>query len=403
MTRNTILSAALVFGFSSVCADVYAQPAQDRTAVGDPQTTAFDQVARELTVGDRLTVIDRDGRPNSGALVWASARGLRVTIDGQPRDYEIANVQAVYKQTSRATRGALIGLGIGAAFGVFWAERVSASAGRYVGGTFLFGGMGAAAGAAIGAAFSRQREIYRARSGIAATLDPSTLQVQPNLAKPRPDQKWAVSAVVGTTSSGPAGDLEDAMRAAGFDENRGSCIFGLCFPGANHPFSRTGFGEIGFPWTISAHRWLSSWYGVGVSGGFAGIGTTMGQRRDSGEYLDVQYSVATVAPLFMLRPAHGLHTGIGPAFFTTTFTTGPTAANQYQTQTKRTGGLLWEAGVTVPPRSRVFGEFLVQYRHVGRVSAGPFDATNGFSTSTLPGTNVQMNHWFLGVGAGLRF
>lgn len=59
--------------------------------------------------------------------------------------------------------------------------------------------------------------------------------------------------------------------------------------------------------------------------------------------------------------------------------------------------------MTVPPRSRVFAEFLVQYRHVGQVVAGPFDATNGVTTSTLPGTNVQMNHWFLGLGTGFRF
>ncbi len=363
--------------------------------------------------------MDRDGRAGRGTVVSASATMLRVAIDDGQRDYEIADVQAVYKHTSHTTRGALIGLGVGTAVAVIWAGRVSASARGYVSGSAFFGGIGAAVGAAIGAAFSQEREIYRAPSGLAPNLVPRTPvaalprteppalpagppQAQPNLAKPRPDRRWAASVVVGTTSSGPASDLEDAMRAARFDENRGACIFGLCFPGTNHPFSKTGFGQSGFPWAISAHRWLSSWYGAGLSAGFTDIGTTSGQRRDSGEYLNLQYRVATVAPLLMLRPAPGLHTGIGPALFTTTFTTGPAPAALYQTQT-RSAGLLWEAGVTVPPRSRVFGEFLVQYRHVGRVGAGPFDVTNGFTTSTLPSANVQMNHWFLGVGAGVRF
>jgi hypothetical protein len=225
---------------------------------------------------------------------------------------------------------------------------------------------------------------------------------EPSFLGPRPDRKWEGSAVVGTTSSGPASDLEDAMRAAHFDENRGSCVFGLCFPGVNHPFSRTGFGEIGFPWTVSGRRWLSSWYGVGLSGGFSEIGTTFGQRRDSGEFLFLQYSVATVAPLLIIRPAHWLHTGIGPAFLISTFTTASTSSPD-QAQTRRSAGLLWEAGIALPPRSRVFGEVLVQYRHVGRVDVGPFDATNPPTTATLPITNVQMNHWFLGVGTGVRF
>lgn len=58
---------------------------------------------------------------------------------------------------------------------------------------------------------------------------------------------------------------------------------------------------------------------------------------------------------------------IGPAFYSTTFTT---ETRLEQSQAKRGAGLLWEAGITVPPRSQVFGEFLVQYRFVGHVGAG---------------------------------
>ena len=107
--------------------------------------------------------------------------------------------------------------------------------------------------------------------------------------------------------------------------------------------------------------------------------------------------------LFIVRPVHGVHAGIGPAFFMTTMETEPSGFMPKQSQTSTTGGFLWEAAATVPPRSRVFGAILAQYRQIGTVDVGPFVATDGFSTSTLPTTAVQMSHWFLGAGVGFRF
>ena len=211
---------------------------------------------------------------------------------------------------------------------------------------------------------------------------------------------------MGTTSSGPARDFDAAMRAAHFDEYRGSCFIGLCLPGVKHPFSSTGFGQEGFPWTISGRRWLSSWYGVGFSSGVSKIGATFGQQRDTGEYLTVHYRVTTATPLLIVRPGHGAHTGVGPSLVSSTFSTeAPGGYGTFETQTRRRVGLMWELGLSVPPRSRMFGEFLLQYRYVGRVDAGPFSATNLFTgvPSTLPQTPVSMNHWFAGFGAGVRF
>ena len=61
--------------------------------------------------------------------------------------------------------------------------------------------------------------------------------------------------------------------------------------------------------------------------------------------------------------------------------------------------------MAVPPRSPVFGELLVQYRHVGNVEAGPFTTSASVYGvgSSLPAAEVGMNHWFVGFGAGVRF
>jgi hypothetical protein len=195
------------------------------------------------------------------------------------------------------------------------------------------------------------------------------------------------------------------MRDAQFDEGRGVCIFGgLCLPGVPHPFSRTGVGAIGFPWQVSAQRRLSSWYGVGLSGGRAAIGTTLGQKRDLAEYLHVSYEVTTVAPMFAVSPGSWFRLAAGPVLYSANVRGGAPGGAR-ASESHMGVGLVSEVAVDVPPRSRVFGELLFQYRRIGDVEAGPFTTSRGLSGhgSTLPVTTVSMNHWFLGFGMGMRF
>ena len=97
---------------------------------------------------------------------------------------------------------------------------------------------------------------------------------------------------------------------------------------------------------------------------------------------------------------NGYRTRRGPALFSTSV-----AATGGSHQSDRRLGCVTEFGLSLPPRSRVFGELLVQYRHAGEIDAGPYTATGRFSgqTLTLPATSVRMNHWFVGLGAGVRF
>jgi hypothetical protein len=54
------------------------------------------------------------------------------------------------------------------------------------------------------------------------------------------DHHWSVALTTGLPSPGPATGLEGAMRASGFDEPSGGCVFGLCLPGNQTPELDTG-------------------------------------------------------------------------------------------------------------------------------------------------------------------
>jgi hypothetical protein len=273
------------------------------------QGPSLASLADVLELDQAVIVVDRDGVETHGRLVSLTATSVRLSVDGRPREVDAGDVRAIFVQRRGSRRGAYIGFGIGAGLGIGLAAAMSAPAGGYLRAGAVLGGIGAGIGAAVGSAFTRREQVFDASPELLGSQTPDghllsseadAQQPSDELARARPDRKWAVSFLMGPTIGGPAPGLEGAMRDAQFDESRGGCFFSLCFPGVDHPRSSTGFGAIGFPWHISVQRRLSSWYGVGASVGHAPIGSTTGQRRDSADYLEVAYSVTTAAPLFVV-------------------------------------------------------------------------------------------------------
>jgi len=260
-------------------------------------------------------------------------------VDGQERDFLATEVRAIFRPERGAGRAAWIGLAVGAGIVVWPAAALGA-----FGVPAILGGIGAGIGAVAGSAFVHRKQIYETTPDPArptgervvpprAPEVPSVQATAPNLARPRPDRKWAAAFLMGPTSSGPARDLAQAMRDAQFDESR-FCVF-VCSGSDPHPVSQTGFGAEGFPWHLSLQRRLSPWAALGVSAGHAAIGRTNGLKRDRFlDYLLISYGVTTVAPLFIGGPAEGFHAAAGPALFSTGF---------------RDVGARWSAGLAPQP------------------------------------------------------
>jgi hypothetical protein len=209
-----------------------------------------------------------------------------------------------------------------------------------------------------------------------------------------------VSVVTGLPSRGPLDDLERTMRATGFDLDSGGCFFDLCFGPTSMPYSGGGrvFRD---SWTASINRRIGRRLGVSVTGGHTLIGWTNGRQRGTGAYIEIETEMTHVAPLVTFQPTPGVRVGAGPAVFSTTFArTGPGGTQPLDTT--RQPGLLAEASLTFPRRSRVFVELSAQQRWLGRQPLGPIDLLPD-EPATFPQTQVRVTHWFIGLGAGLRF
>ncbi len=211
------------------------------------------------------------------------------------------------------------------------------------------------------------------------------------------EHRWLVTFSLATTSSGPANDIQKAMVASGFNQTSSGGFFGG--PVA-HPFSRTGFGAIGFPWMIALRYSTRSPFLLGVTVSNAPIGTTLGYR-DPYLFLFINYSVFTISPTVSVQFADVLHLGIGPAIYFAK-SSQDNAGTEAGSKSAAKVGLLMDVGLSIPARSLFFPIVSLQYRYVGKVAIGPFESRFINSAATMPTSSVSYNHTFIAVGMGLR-
>ena len=211
-------------------------------------------------------------------------------------------------------------------------------------------------------------------------------------------RRFSFSVCLATTSSGPARDLEKAMKDAGFNDTTYGSFFS---PGPiYHPFSRTGIGETGNPWMIYVHYLFKQPFGVGLVISEADIGETFGYQDSSFSFLFIKYAVRTYASVVTIQ-ARGFRFGIGPALHYANSCQEYHGENIEKKSINRIGFLI-DFGLSVPEKSRFFVEIKAQYRAVGRVEIGPYEARFLDNSAILPTSKVNYDYWFIGLGLGIR-
>jgi hypothetical protein len=374
-------------------------------AGAQPPARDFSGLANRVVANDPLHVVTIGGDVVEGRLVALTATTLTVRehdAAGQPilRTLQTADVREIFRLDHRAMKGAAVGALIGG--GVIVVGNAAGRNGIAFRAVAGGAGVGAAIGASIGLGRRRRVRIYEAGPGPATS--PRAMADSASLLRPRPVRDWDAFWVLGSTSSGPARDLERAMRDAQFDGNQGYCFLGFCLPGSDLPLSRTGIGETGVPWHVGVDR---AWRGRIGLGGFVGrsaIGATRGLDRNSYAALNLSYAVSSTGLMATVAPVRGVKLGAGAAAFVTTVTQeeGPRVV----TRRRHTSpGAVLEARAAVPTGTRVFAALVVQGRLLGRQRVGPYDVTDGLTgiTASFPATSVRVSHWFAGVGIGTRF
>lgn len=215
-------------------------------------------------------------------------------------------------------------------------------------------------------------------------------------------KRLSLSCSFGSTSSGPASDIERVMTAAGFDDTTSG--FGLFSSDPiYHPFSSTGIGHAAPSWLIEIHYLIKNHFSIGAVLGNSPIGETIGYH-DPLCFLFIKYSVKTYAPVFSFL-SNGFRLGIGPAWYIAN-ATRIDAGGGTPSKSVNKLGLLFDLGLNIPEHSRFFFELKVQYRSVGKIEIGPYESK--FETpflkesATFPASKVSYNHFFVGVGFGFR-
>jgi len=219
---------------------------------------------------------------------------------------------------------------------------------------------------------------------------------------PRPDRPWSVELAPGASLGGPLDDMEDAMVAAGFDDD-----FELGGGWGDLEYPISGSDTTSF-WGAARRRLGDSGWLVGVGAGGTRFGSVIGNRDLEGEphfpfSIHSEVEMLTIAPMAWYQVAPAARLGAGIAVNRVDTSIGRYDEN-FNESSSWEPGILVEAAVTYPPASRFYFLLLVQYRWLQDGTIGPWQETA--STGELvvfPEAEVTLSHGLVAVGLGIRF
>lgn len=142
--------------------------------------------------GETVSVIDRAGATVKGRVVKITDDAITLSVHGQTHTVNGSDVGWITRRRAHAGRGALLGLSVGAAVGLFtylhgrdYCETCGADTGfAFVLGA-MFGGIGGGIGAGVGAAIHSEEMLYAASTAsptphrrTATVNSPATMSVR---------------------------------------------------------------------------------------------------------------------------------------------------------------------------------------------------------------------------------
>jgi hypothetical protein len=137
-------------------------------------TRTFDDLGAAGHQGEIVYVTDQGGTKVKGSVVRISAMSIELLVDDGSREWAASDVAWITQRRRHAVLGAEVGLAVGAGYGVLLvltdpfcqshphSSWCGADMDLFV--AALWGGFGAGAGAAIGAAIRTERVLYAAPS-----------------------------------------------------------------------------------------------------------------------------------------------------------------------------------------------------------------------------------------------
>ncbi|RMH83543.1 MAG: hypothetical protein D6681_16885 [Calditrichaeota bacterium] len=364
---------------------------------------------RDATVGQLLEI-------QNDSLTFRAQYGKTFTIPCK----NIVKLKVARGVRRNTKRGAIFGgISTGVLLGVVMAidvsdeqdEWLTPTPGQAFVGGLIFGGLlGGVTGAIIGSGSHSPRWVEVPVDNLTVAEKP---MVHPPAEKPpargqepvttqsESRRRWRVSFSSGNCSSGPAKDIEQAMRRDGFDDTSPGGFFG---GPVDHPFSNTGFGEIGVPWTLEVSYTLKPRYDLALLLTRTPMGETFGYQGEEGVFLFIKYDVTTLGPVFIFKPGRIVQLGLGPAWVVSEMERETGEESVYQEQKGRLGAVL-QGALLYPTHTRFFVKLDVQYRWVPDKTFGPIPTRSGYYdiSPSLKEFKANFSHTYIGFGMGIHF
>lgn len=212
-------------------------------------------------------------------------------------------------------------------------------------------------------------------------------------------RKLTISLALAEQLGGPAGSLEDAMRASGFEGTEPpGCFFIGCHGPIEYPYTQDEPFSALLGLRYAVHPRVS----IEALATFSPWGETRGLGSLSVDHSVTSYAVVTSTTVRLTeRPGRtaALRLGGGPAVYAvkTRYDSRSAFATEH-----RIGGLV-ETGFETSERSRVFLDLRAQWRYVGTSTIGPYEVRSLLEkTRTFPASEISLHHFFISAGIGLR-
>jgi len=211
------------------------------------------------------------------------------------------------------------------------------------------------------------------------------------------NDKWHLSVSFGTNSSGPASNIETAVRNNGWGDPKP--IIGLFHIEGyeQRPETKTGFGEIGIPWSLELTYKVSKIFDAGLLTSNNPIGLTKGYRSETKSELNIEYSSWVFSAFLQIKPADNVKIGLGPLLCSNKIHES-VLSNSIKTQF----GALILFRFVYPASAPLYAKFDFQYRLLPATSFGPINLSSG-SEIALQKFEADFSHAFIGLGIGVGF
>lgn len=168
-----------IIGLAGLLALLAQAPLPAASPAQTAQAAEASVLSKRLATNDRLVLLDSDGHRIEGRFIGLSTAGLTlVDPDGRPNTVALPRISKIVREDSKRN-GLLIGLAAGLGAGIFGGAMFNAICENETGGCpefiFFLGGVGAAAGAGIGAAADGMRKEVIYAPGAPAPDDAAAL------------------------------------------------------------------------------------------------------------------------------------------------------------------------------------------------------------------------------------